>query len=444
MPTLGRNDPCPCGSGKKFKKCCWEKRKDFLQTGFSPSWVQSPSKLGELTEIPSVPLRDLSPEKLSRNLSKIKQFCTKTNFAPKSLSEKVFFDNFSQFSASKYLIKEPFILAPEIYQEALNRNYFPYCRLIYFNEIDQYFYSYKVRTFSFFSDTLNRIIRHFDDFIVLSCISRQLIELVYFSITNQWVFISSYNTFLRSLQDLTQKMSPGMVGDIKFKELEEFVLSLNFWTRESLSELYCLTGIKMGHLDNDAYKIEDYQPSTFLQSSILKYLAKHSGSKGALDFTIDDEINQLDQAYRFFCKFVHPNSQLLPPVYKADTSLETVKFGVQKMSLECVDGCLSLFKKFFQDQRFYNVRFDKLLYKFLPSYCAMDAQTILLKDAQILKGIKEKFKGMTIETNAGPEMIVPGLNTSRRANKLGAMFDKLSDEEKSEVEKFTRRFVCIE
>ncbi|HDK43534.1 MAG TPA: hypothetical protein ENG91_03150 [Desulfobacteraceae bacterium] len=21
---VGRNDPCPCGSGKKFKKCCWE------------------------------------------------------------------------------------------------------------------------------------------------------------------------------------------------------------------------------------------------------------------------------------------------------------------------------------------------------------------------------------------------------------------------------------
>jgi len=21
-PALGRNDPCPCGSGKKFKKCC--------------------------------------------------------------------------------------------------------------------------------------------------------------------------------------------------------------------------------------------------------------------------------------------------------------------------------------------------------------------------------------------------------------------------------------
>jgi uncharacterized protein YecA (UPF0149 family) len=20
---IGRNDPCPCGSGKKYKKCCW-------------------------------------------------------------------------------------------------------------------------------------------------------------------------------------------------------------------------------------------------------------------------------------------------------------------------------------------------------------------------------------------------------------------------------------
>jgi SEC-C motif len=22
LPKIGRNDPCPCGSGKKFKKCC--------------------------------------------------------------------------------------------------------------------------------------------------------------------------------------------------------------------------------------------------------------------------------------------------------------------------------------------------------------------------------------------------------------------------------------
>ena len=24
-PKIGRNDPCPCGSGKKYKKCCGKK-----------------------------------------------------------------------------------------------------------------------------------------------------------------------------------------------------------------------------------------------------------------------------------------------------------------------------------------------------------------------------------------------------------------------------------
>ena len=25
-PKVGRNDPCPCGSGKKFKRCCYHMR----------------------------------------------------------------------------------------------------------------------------------------------------------------------------------------------------------------------------------------------------------------------------------------------------------------------------------------------------------------------------------------------------------------------------------
>lgn len=25
IPKVGRNDPCPCGSGRKAKKCCWDK-----------------------------------------------------------------------------------------------------------------------------------------------------------------------------------------------------------------------------------------------------------------------------------------------------------------------------------------------------------------------------------------------------------------------------------
>lgn len=25
VEKVGRNDPCPCGSGKKYKQCCWLK-----------------------------------------------------------------------------------------------------------------------------------------------------------------------------------------------------------------------------------------------------------------------------------------------------------------------------------------------------------------------------------------------------------------------------------
>ena len=27
MPKAGRNDPCPCGSGLKYKRCCLDKKK---------------------------------------------------------------------------------------------------------------------------------------------------------------------------------------------------------------------------------------------------------------------------------------------------------------------------------------------------------------------------------------------------------------------------------
>ncbi|MBI4617481.1 MAG: SEC-C domain-containing protein [Planctomycetes bacterium] len=33
-PDAQRNDPCPCGSGKKFKNCCTGKIKADLRAGY--------------------------------------------------------------------------------------------------------------------------------------------------------------------------------------------------------------------------------------------------------------------------------------------------------------------------------------------------------------------------------------------------------------------------
>jgi hypothetical protein len=37
LRKVGRNDPCPCGSGKKFKKCCLSAGSDALREGVAPS-----------------------------------------------------------------------------------------------------------------------------------------------------------------------------------------------------------------------------------------------------------------------------------------------------------------------------------------------------------------------------------------------------------------------
>lgn len=31
MKKIGRNEPCPCASGKKYKKCCWGKKFDWAE-----------------------------------------------------------------------------------------------------------------------------------------------------------------------------------------------------------------------------------------------------------------------------------------------------------------------------------------------------------------------------------------------------------------------------
>ncbi|MEN6337415.1 MAG: SEC-C metal-binding domain-containing protein [Phycisphaerales bacterium] len=32
-PKIGRNEPCPCGSGKKYKKCCGQPSQDHAAGG---------------------------------------------------------------------------------------------------------------------------------------------------------------------------------------------------------------------------------------------------------------------------------------------------------------------------------------------------------------------------------------------------------------------------
>ncbi len=42
---VGRNDPCPCGSGKKYKQCCMNKSQpqSSLRKKITAKWLNAPS-----------------------------------------------------------------------------------------------------------------------------------------------------------------------------------------------------------------------------------------------------------------------------------------------------------------------------------------------------------------------------------------------------------------
>jgi hypothetical protein len=56
--NIGRNDPCPCGSGKKYKKCCEGKKpepKKFTAQVISSGMDQTTNKISKLFQRPPPP-----------------------------------------------------------------------------------------------------------------------------------------------------------------------------------------------------------------------------------------------------------------------------------------------------------------------------------------------------------------------------------------------------
>ena len=70
MKKIGRNDPCPCGSGKKFKKCCERK---MLGRKYMATKLDSSQKLlsesSSLTSFFQIRVSKQDPEASKRKLS---------------------------------------------------------------------------------------------------------------------------------------------------------------------------------------------------------------------------------------------------------------------------------------------------------------------------------------------------------------------------------------
>jgi hypothetical protein len=76
IPKIGRNAPCPCGSGKKYKKCCYEKDQQLLRDpspyeGITMTQFRSMPRLVDdanlIREMRAYELKKLQPAKLNED-----------------------------------------------------------------------------------------------------------------------------------------------------------------------------------------------------------------------------------------------------------------------------------------------------------------------------------------------------------------------------------------
>ncbi len=432
-----RNSPCICGSGKKYKNCCLLKSSP-VNLPLRISWVDSPKHLGDLKRIPSSLNISINQDKKLVNCSKLKEIFFKCNYDLNKEETRLFFNDFIDLSSSTCSPFAPEILDKDIFLSIIKEN-IPIARLIYFNEINQYIYWYQVKTFSFYSESLNRVLNYFDDHITLAFLIRQIIELLVYFTTNLWAIFNVYNLFQKNMEELIlSKIKRAEIGFITFSDLEEFVLSLNYWPPKGLDKLKAITGKDISYLEQDDYNIQDYQPSTYLQFEILKFLSKLSTKTKSLDFAFGKELVEMADYYKFMCKFVHPNPHMLPHT-TSELSSDVIKYGIQKGSLDALVNCISLSKKFIFGPKAYNARFDKLLLSLLPLSCSGNPIMINIAPSEILNGIKRNYKGLTIQTASGPLEIVKGENISKRSNMLARIFDSLDEDAKLNVENYIKK-----
>lgn len=88
MKEVGRNDPCPCGSGKKYKKCCALKAPLQRRTFSKGTLSDAHASLSKITSMVSQTLRTKFPESADKMEGEIKEQMGKLGEALEKISDK--------------------------------------------------------------------------------------------------------------------------------------------------------------------------------------------------------------------------------------------------------------------------------------------------------------------------------------------------------------------
>lgn len=94
-PDVGRNDPCPCGSGKKYKKCCLEKDvnpfHDLLPVN-PPLPRLNRDEIDEFYRLYNIFMKHALALKTGTDVKEVHDFCVKTPSSKNCISQEYGYD----------------------------------------------------------------------------------------------------------------------------------------------------------------------------------------------------------------------------------------------------------------------------------------------------------------------------------------------------------------
>jgi hypothetical protein len=214
MEKIGRNHPCPCGSGKKYKNCCLSNPKETSREKLIDPYFRLLSTKGipvvsGMQDVPKeieyLPVEDQTDQKdlLDRY------------FKNPSLRVSPKLDELRLIRIKKrceqWLLYKPKAFFPQLMPlDKYNNLYSQSPRIacsIYWNEIDQYVFYFRIKIINKIRDTIIRLLKLDNDYATIFFLTRQILELTYHAISYQWILSRAYNVI--SLPDTFEPVING-------------------------------------------------------------------------------------------------------------------------------------------------------------------------------------------------------------------------------------------
>ncbi len=430
----GRNDPCPCGSGKKFKQCCMRKAavsssEDGQLLTSRPLEPTDEWKPGLLKRIPDEPAKTPVDKELAQAvLKRVADVTSNTYLMSRWTEQQVSeFKDLAQSVASSKVQQwqlciseaKTFYLAMEIGQLKHQHG----CS-IYWNEVDQNLFCFRCEILNLLHDQVRRLFLCFDDHIALAMHARQMIEASLTACANQFVAFLCYRPLPRMMDE------KGEVSFVEWEKLYQFASVGNGWSPKQRKALQRFLPQQAGGPKAELLT-DEFEPTCQRLFAFTTHFAENWGDEDRSK-SLQKEIADIQQCYRYLCKFAHvtPQAFRFPECSADELTNSEIQHSVQFCALDVMRLCFRVLSTLYLDPEYKDLRFQKVVDARI--YHARRVERMFIKDS-VLPAVFSNYHDVIVPSEDGVQVVHKVRRYSKEAEKLASRFDRLDPSEQASV-----------